>query len=100
MISLDGLNPTNTFERKLLDVLVAMASSGTPIPVQVSGGGYDDRAIHQRLDQVIAHVQQLEADYQNVAEKLATHHHPVEGVDDIRSQIIELHRMVHGLRAA
>lgn len=35
-MKLDGLNPTNTFERKLLDVLVAMARDGTPIPVQVT----------------------------------------------------------------
>ena len=105
---LDGLNPTNTFERKLLDVLVALATNGTPIPVQVSSAAsYDDTKVRQavvdlesRLAQVIVSLRQLEVDYQEMAKALGTHGHEVEGVEELRAQIAELYQLVQGRRVA
>jgi hypothetical protein len=81
-MTLDGLNPTNTFERKLLDVLVEMVRTGAPIPVQVTGERYDDTAIIDRLSavemllsQCVAHIKQLEADHLSAETALLTHTH-------------------------
>lgn len=99
---LDGLNPTNTFERKLLDVLVAMVTQGIPIPVQVTAAdenqiGQSLGAVEARLSQMAAHVKQLEADYQQMGRALGEHSHDIIGMDDIKAQITELYRLVNGL---
>ena len=80
---LDGLNPTNTFERKLLDVLVALHRDGTPIPVQITplAPATDDRtrdevaALRLQVGQLIAAYQQLEADYQQLLGAITEHTH-------------------------
>ena len=91
-MTLDGLKPTNTFERKLLDVLVAMAHGGVPIPVRIEAApvvAYDDSAmrsvlaIHEQriaelrmvLDQLTAVAKQHKADMRQILEMLSHHTH-------------------------
>lgn len=50
MMTLDGLNPTNTFERKMLEYL----TQGVPIPVTVQSTGPD-------LGPLVARIEALEA---------------------------------------
>ena len=89
-MTLDGLLPSNTFERKLLDVLVALHTSGKPIPIQVgTAPRYDDTPLkaevmrleqsvadmRAQLAQVIAVLKQHEADMQQLLSMLSTHTH-------------------------
>lgn len=45
MIKLDDLNPSNTFERRLLEYLVA----GHTLPIKIEHSGVDLKPIHDRI---------------------------------------------------